>query len=72
MRYVYLGDRWTDATLVGQPCEPVRRADGKVVVSAGKALVVFADGTEHVVMRRRLRLRDRLRTTHGTRTSRKT
>jgi hypothetical protein len=55
-RYVYLGDKWTDPALVGQPCEPVRRADGKVVVSAGKALVTFAGRGEHIVVRRRLRL----------------
>ena len=55
MRYVYLGDRLTDRALVGLPCEPVRRADGKCVVGRGKALVLFADGTRHVVLRRRLR-----------------
>ncbi len=33
MRYVYLGDRLTDPALRGQRCDPVRRADGKCVVS---------------------------------------
>lgn len=36
MRYVYLGDRLTDPRLVGQPCDPIRRTDGRVVVGTGK------------------------------------
>lgn len=58
MRYVYLGDRLTERTLVGKSCDPVRRADGKCVLSTrmATALVVFADGERHVVLRRRLRL----------------
>lgn len=56
MRYVYLGDRHTRPELVGQPCDPVVRPDGKCVVGGSKQLVVFADGTEVVVMRRRLRI----------------
>lgn len=56
MRYVYLGDRQTDPALVGQPCDPVRRTDGRCVVARGSALVVFADGLRRVVNRRRLRL----------------
>lgn len=55
MRYVYLGDAWTAPALVGAPCDPVRRPDGKCVVGGSKQLVRFADGTEHVVLRRRLR-----------------
>lgn len=58
MRYVYLGDRLTDAALVNQPCEPVRRADGRCIVSTrmATALVRFADGSVRVVARRRLRV----------------
>jgi hypothetical protein len=60
-RYVYLGDALTDPALVGQPCDPVRRADGRCIVSTkfATALVVFADGLERVVKRRRLRVVDR-------------
>lgn len=58
MRYTYLGDAWTPARLVGRECDPVRRADGKCVLSVrmATALVVFDNGERHVVKRRRLRL----------------
>jgi hypothetical protein len=58
MRYVYLGDALTEASLVGQPCDPVRREDGKCIVSTrmATALVVFGDGRHRVVKRRRLRV----------------
>ena len=61
MRYVYFGDKFTDPRLVGQPCDPIRRADGRVVVGSGKGvprnqLVRFADGTLAVVLGRRLRV----------------
>lgn len=61
MRYVYLGDKFTDSRLVGQPCDPIRRVNGRVVVGSGKGtprnqLVRFADGTLAVVLGRRLRL----------------
>lgn len=61
MRYVYLGDAMTDPALVNQPCDPVRRADGKCILSTrmATALVVFADGVERVVKRRRLRVVER-------------
>lgn len=55
MRYVYLGDAHTAPELRGQPCDPVLRADGKCICGGSKQLVRFADGVEHVVMRRRLR-----------------
>ena len=55
-RYTYLGDCMTDPALVGAPCDPVRRADGKCIVGGSKQLVRFATGVEHVVLRRRLRL----------------
>ena len=61
MRYVYLGDAMTDPALVNQPCDPVRRPDGKCILSTrmAVALVVFADGVERVVKRRRLRVVER-------------
>lgn len=56
MRYLYRGDKLTDPALINQPCDPVRRPDGKCIVSQkmATALVRFADGTERVVARRRL------------------
>ena len=59
MRYIYLGTRGTAPALVGQPCDPVRDARRKCIVGRGNQLVRFADGTERVVVRRRLRLRER-------------
>jgi hypothetical protein len=61
MRYLYLGDRLTDPRLVGQPCDPIRRSDGRVVVGSGKGtprnqLVKFSSGELVVVPARRLRL----------------
>lgn len=56
MRYVYLGDRATDPSLKNQPCEPVRRADGKCIRGRGSQLVRFADGLARVVIARRLRV----------------
>lgn len=58
MRYTYLGDRLTDDRLVGLQCDPVRRSDGKCIVSVkmATALVVDERGQRHVVLRRRLRL----------------
>lgn len=55
-RYVYLGDKLTDLALVGQPCDPVRRGDGRCVVGGSKQLVEFASGVRCVVLRRRLRV----------------
>ena len=60
MRYVYLGDRLTRPELRGKPCDPIRRSDGKCVVGGSKQLVVFADGTRCVVLRRRLRVVNRM------------
>lgn len=56
--YVYLGDRLTDPDLVMKVCRPVRRADGKCVCGRSAQLVRFGDGTERVVLRRRLRRLD--------------
>lgn len=58
VRYIYLGDKLTDPTLVGMECDPLRRADGKCIVSIkmATALVVDEAGRKHVVLRRRLRL----------------
>ena len=58
MRYTYIGNRATDDNMRGLQCDPVRRADGKCVVSIkmATALVVDGRGSRHVVMRRFLRL----------------
>ena len=58
MRYTYIGDKLSDGALIGMQCDPIRRADGKCVVSVkmATALVVDAAGTRHVVLRRRLRV----------------
>ncbi len=60
-RYLYLGDRWTREECRGRRCNPVRRADGRCIVSARRAsaLVEFDDGVRHVVARRRLRLAEK-------------
>jgi len=67
-RYIYLGLK-SERRLAelgfdvvdrsGMPCDPVRRSDGKCIVSTTFAtqLVRFADGTLATVGRRRLRLR---------------
>lgn len=58
MRYTYLGDKLTCPDLREMQCDPVRRTDGKCVLSVkmATALVVDATGKRHVVLRRRLRL----------------
>jgi len=57
MRYIYLGDKLTDPKWKGQPCDPVRRTDGKCIVSRlGTQLVEFEGGKRCVVLRRRLRV----------------
>lgn len=57
-RYTYLGDKLTDERLISMQCNPVRRADGKCIVSIpmATALVQDAEGNRYVVARRRLRL----------------
>ena len=57
-RYIYLGDRMTRADLKGKWCDPVRREDGKCIVSNRMAtqMVKFYDGELSIVARRRLRL----------------
>ena len=56
-RYTYLGDKLTDPALVNQPCDPIRRADGRVLRGRNRnAAVRFADGREVVVLGRHLRL----------------
>ena len=57
MRYVYLGDRLTAPEFKGQPCDPVRRADGKCIRGRGAMLVRFSDGLPRVVIARLLRVR---------------
>jgi hypothetical protein len=65
MRYVYLGDRLTDPALRGQPCDPVRRADGRCIRGRGAMLVTFPDGLARVVIARRLRLTPDTPNRHG-------
>lgn len=62
MRYTYLGDTLTRPDLIDLQCDPVRRLDGKCVVSTkmATALVQDATGHRHVVKRRRLRLNSKL------------
>ena len=58
LRYIYLGDALTRPDLRGMECDPIRRPDGRCIVSTplASAMVVFATGERAVVMRRRLRL----------------
>lgn len=58
MRYTYAGDSLTDPALIGLQLDPVRRADGRCIVSQkmAAALCVDAQGNKYVVLRRRLRL----------------
>lgn len=63
-RYVYLGDALTDPRWRNQPCDPVLRSNGeRMTVIRGRRprnqLVVFADGTQVVVLGRRLRLTEK-------------
>jgi hypothetical protein len=61
VRYTYRGDRFTDPALKGQPCDPVRRPDGRCVTGGRLAtmLVQFSGGRLVVVLRRQLRIMDR-------------
>lgn len=58
MRYTYKGDALTDPALIGAQFDPVRRADGKCIVSQkmATALVIDEQGNKYVVLRRKLRL----------------
>lgn len=60
MRYIYFGDKLTAQRLHNMPCDPVRRADGKCIVGRGSALVADKFGRKYVVLRRRLRLKEKL------------
>lgn len=58
MRYTYVGDKLTAPSLIGLQCDPVRRPDGRCIISQkmATALVIDDQGRKHVVLRRRLRL----------------
>lgn len=43
MRYIYLGDKLTDRSLVGLRCDPVKRADGKCIVNRELATALVVD-----------------------------
>lgn len=56
MEYTYLGDRLTDSLFKGQPCQAVRRHDGKCIRGKnGNMLVRFSSGESVVVLGRQLR-----------------
>lgn len=56
MDYMYLGDRSTDPKYKGQPCNAVRRPDGKCIRGRnGNMLVEFEDGLKSVIVARLLR-----------------
>ena len=63
MRYTYLGDNLTAPELLGMQCDPVRRPDGKCIVSVKMATALVEDesGVRYVVKRRRLRLNSKLK-----------
>ena len=58
MRYIYHGDKLTTPEIKGMHCDPVRKANGKCIISykMQTALVVDEQGRKHVVLRRLLRL----------------
>lgn len=58
MRYTFMGDKLTRPDMRGLQCNPVRRADGRCIVSVpmATALVEDATGQRYIVPRRRLRL----------------
>ena len=62
MRYTYIAGKMTRDNLIGLQCDPVRRSDGKCVVSVKMATALVEDehGNRHVVLRRRLRLNSKL------------
>ncbi len=61
MRYIYLGDRLTRPDLKGQPCDPVLRADGRVIRARNRnQLVRFASGALCIVAGRRLRVAEKV------------
>lgn len=69
-RYLYLGDALTAPALRDRMCNPVRRADGRCIVSSrmATALVLFAgERWPRVVKRRRLRLVAKIETLEGVR-----
>jgi hypothetical protein len=55
MEYIYLGDRYTDASLRKKTCRAVRRNGKCIRGKNGSMLVCFEDGMLHVVSGRLLR-----------------
>jgi hypothetical protein len=53
--YLYLGDKNTDATLRGQKCAAVRRANGKCIRGKNGAMLVTFGDKKMVVIGRLLR-----------------
>jgi hypothetical protein len=57
MRYIYHGDKLTDATLKKQLCNPVLNDNGKCRRGRNSNMLVeFENGTQYVVLARMLRL----------------
>jgi hypothetical protein len=56
MEYTYRGDKLTDEKYKQQPCNAVRRSNGKCIRGKnGNMLVRFEDGNTVVVLARQLR-----------------
>lgn len=53
--YKYLGDRFTDPALKGQPCAAIKTTDGKCIRGRNGNMLVSFDGTPVVVVARLLR-----------------
>lgn len=60
VRYIYLGDKLTRPELVGMECDPVRDICGVCIVGRmGSAMVKDKEGNRYIVLRRRLRLKEK-------------
>ena len=53
--YIYLGDKFTDNSLRGMPCNAIRRTNGKCIRSRMSTMLVSFNGVIHNVLARRLR-----------------
>jgi hypothetical protein len=53
--YIYLGDKLTDLSLRGRPCNKVVNSRGKCIVGRLSTMLVSFDGVLYNVLRRQLR-----------------
>jgi hypothetical protein len=53
--YIYLGDKLTDPVFKNQPCDAIRKANGKCIRSKMSTMLVSFGGIIHNVLARRLR-----------------